>query len=128
MKKSSYLFALSLLAIGLTSCAVNTSESGNEPATTLADQLPPEWTDDERSIWKVMSATHPEVKVLDLRGKRALMTMPHDVCVAYDEGYSRKEIASVLTSSGSVSSAFNDDLMTLGVTYFCPQHMESQLK
>lgn len=127
MKKFGYLLAVLLLTAGLTSCSIDSRDSGSRPATTLADQQPPEWTDDETSVWKLMSELYPEVKVLDLEGKRALLRMPHDICLSYDEGYTRKEIAAVMSASGSTNSAFNDDLMTLGVTYFCPEFFDLQM-
>lgn len=102
------------------------SESSSSSAN-VTPELPGEWSSDELKIWNLFSQIHPEVKIINLAGKRALLDMTHNICEAYDEGFSRVEIASVMNSRGSSDAAFNDDLMTLGVTYFCPQHMSKQL-
>jgi hypothetical protein len=128
MKKMGLTLLIALVTLGLSSCSSIYGEPDSKPLTTLSDQQPPEWTDDDKAIWNFLSEVYPEIKVLDLEGKRALLSMPHDICLSYDEGYTRKEIAQVMAQSGSTNSAFNDDLMTLGVTYFCPEHMDSQLK
>lgn len=98
--------------------------SGSENLTT---DLPAEWSSDEIQIWNLFSQIHPEVKIISDVGKRALIASTHNICEAYDEGYSRIEISSVMSSNGTSNAEFNDDLMTLSVTYFCPQHMSEQV-
>lgn len=123
-------------ALLLTGCAMQTQESSLDKSVPLEsqatpsfpagiDDLPAEWTKDEMALWDAFSNMHYEAQALDLESKRSLIAMTHKICDAYKQGFTRLEIESFISARGS-KSAITDDLMTLGVKYVCPEHMDAQ--
>lgn len=142
--KSMVAFAVSiLLAVSLAGCSASSQESSDftpapDPVATeetaqgnqasppdVSYDLPSEWTSTQRKMFDAYVLFYPQTKLMDLKGKRALMENASLICQAYDEGYARREILAAITG-GSISSQMSDDWMTLSVTYFCPEHFDQQ--